>query len=53
MPFIHTQASLPIPPEKEKALARRFGQAISLLPGKNESYLMLSFTENARLYFEG
>lgn len=53
MPFIRTQVNLPIPPEKEKALARRFGQAISLLPGKSESYLMLCFEGDAHLYFAG
>jgi hypothetical protein len=53
MPFIRTETNLPIPAEKEKALARRFGQDIALLPGKSESYLMLSFRENAPLYFAG
>lgn len=53
MPFIRTEVNLAIPPEKEKALACRFGQAISLLPGKSERYLMLSFRENALLYFAG
>lgn len=53
MPFIRTEVNLPIPPEKKKAIVRQFGQAISLLPGKSESYLMLSIQENASLSFAG
>jgi hypothetical protein len=42
MPYIATQVSTPLTPEKEKVLKERFGQAIELL-GKTESWLMLSF----------
>ena len=41
MPYIATQVSTPLTPEKEKVLKERFGQAIELL-GKTESWLMLS-----------
>ena len=34
MPYIATQVSTPLTPEKEKVLKERFGQAIELL-GKN------------------
>ncbi|MBE5787744.1 MAG: hypothetical protein E7324_09440 [Clostridiales bacterium] len=53
MPFIHTKVNRPIPQETEKKLSRQLGQAISLLPGKNENWLMLQFEENCRLYFKG
>lgn len=53
MPFIHTRVNRPIAKETETALAKAFGDAISLLPGKTESWLMLQFEENCRLYFQG
>ncbi|MBE5783168.1 MAG: hypothetical protein E7329_07645 [Clostridiales bacterium] len=53
MPFIHTKVNRPIAKETEQELSRRMGQAISLLPGKNESWLMLQFEENCHLYFKG
>lgn len=53
MPFIHTKVNCSIPRETEKQLATAYGQAISLLPGKTESWLMLQFEENCRLWFRG
>lgn len=53
MPFIHTRVNRPISKETEKTLAAAFGDAISLLPGKSEKWLMLQFEENCRLYFQG
>ncbi len=52
MPFIQTRVNRPISQEQEKALARQYGQAVSLL-GKSESWLMLQFEDNCRLYFQG
>lgn len=52
MPYIATQTSTPIPPEKEAAIKARFGKAIELL-GKTEHWLMLSFADNCRLWFQG
>lgn len=53
MPFIHTRINRPLDQAAEKALAQRLGKAISLLPGKSESWLMLQFEDNCRLYFKG
>lgn len=53
MPFIHTQLNRPLPKEKEEALKRRMGEAITAFPGKSEQWLMLNFTDNARLWFRG
>ena len=52
MPFIHTRVNRPIGQTQEKQLARQFGQAVSLL-GKSESWLMLQFEDNCRMYFQG
>lgn len=53
MPFIHTRVNRPINQETEKAFSRQLGEAISLLPGKSESWLMLQFEDNCHLYFKG
>lgn len=53
MPFIHTRVSKPISKETEAALAKAYGEAIELIPGKSEKWLMLQFEENCRLYFRG
>ncbi len=52
MPFIHTRVNRPLGKEEEKALSRELGQAVKLL-GKSESWLMLQFEDNCRLYFRG
>ncbi len=52
MPYIATQVSIPLPTGKEAALKTKLGEAIQLL-GKTESWLMLSFEENCRLWFQG
>ena len=53
MPVIYTHASTPIPPAARESLKATFGQAISLVPGKSESWLMVGFEEGAPLYFQG
>lgn len=39
--------------EKETALKEKLGKAVSLLPGKSESWLMLHLEDNCRMYFRG
>ena len=53
MPMIITKSSTPITKAQEAELTRAYGEAITLLPGKTEEWLMLSFEENARLAFRG
>lgn len=52
MPLITTKVSNEISKEKEISLKNRFGKAISLI-GKSESWLMIEFQDNCRLYFKG
>ena len=52
MPFIHTRVNRPISKEAEKSMAKRLGEAVSLL-GKSENWLMLQFEDNCRMYFKG
>ncbi|MFA6587073.1 MAG: phenylpyruvate tautomerase MIF-related protein [Bacilli bacterium] len=53
MPFIQLKTSASISGEKETILKDLFGKAISLLPGKSEEWLMVSFEEKKHLYFQG
>lgn len=53
MPCIQTKVNVKISREKEEILKSKFGKAIELLPGKSESWLMLTFEDNCRMYFKG
>ena len=53
MPFINSKVSVKITEEQEKELKTRLGQAISLVPGKSESWLMTGFEDGYHLYFRG
>ena len=53
MPFIDAKVSVTITDEQEKELKSRLGQAISIIPGKSESWLMTGFEDNYHLYFRG
>lgn len=52
MPFINTKASCEIKKEKELAIKEKLGSAVTLL-GKSESWLMLEFQDNCRMYWRG
>lgn len=53
MPMIATKVNVQISKKQEKILKEKLGQAISIIPGKSEQWLMLSFEESCRLYFGG
>ena len=53
MPMISTKTSTPITVEQELILKEKLGKAIEILPGKTETWLMLSFEDNCRLWFRG
>lgn len=53
MPCILTKTNTAISPEQEAALKAEFGKAIALIPGKSENWLMLSFEDHCRMYFQG
>ena len=53
MPLISTKVSNTITQEKEERLKAEFGKAISILSGKSERWLMLTFEDNCRMYFHG
>lgn len=53
MPSIETKVSVPISKGQETELKAKFGKAIELIPGKSESWLMTTFQDNCRMYFQG
>ena len=53
MPFIKTKVSCSIAADQETELKKRFGKAISLVPGKSEDYLLLEFEDNSRMWLRG
>lgn len=53
MPFIHVRTNTAISAAQEAALKTQLGQAITLLPGKSESWLMLQIEGGCHLYFRG
>ncbi len=52
MPFINTKTTVSVSAEKELVLKEKLGQAIKLL-GKGETWLMLNFEDNKRMWFKG
>lgn len=53
MPMISTKTNITITSEQELELKKRLGEAIGILTGKSENWLMLSFEDNCRLWFQG
>lgn len=51
MPYIETQVNIKITPEKEMSLKEKLGDAISIISGKSEKWLMLNFKDEQRMYF--
>lgn len=52
MPLITTRTNTQITKETEKVLKAKLGKALANL-GKTESWLMLDFKDNCRLWFKG
>ena len=53
MPFIGSKITVKISKEKEEIIKKRLGEAIKLIPGKSETFLMLGFEDEYSLYFGG
>ncbi len=53
MPFIDSKVSVKMSEEQKKELKARLGQAIALIPGKSESWLMLDLEDGQNMYFRG
>jgi phenylpyruvate tautomerase PptA (4-oxalocrotonate tautomerase family) len=53
MPFINAKVTCKISASAEKAIKDELGQAIRILPGKSEQWLMVGFEPEYHLYFQG
>ena len=53
MPYIRTTVSNEISDTARENLKAKLGQAIALIPGKTEAWLMLAFEDNMKMYFKG
>lgn len=52
MPFINTNTNVNVTDEQREQLKTELGKAIECV-GKSESWLMLSFEDNCKMYFKG
>lgn len=53
MPFIETKTTKTISAAQEASMRKKLGEAISLIRGKSEEWLMLNFCDCARMAFRG
>ena len=53
MPFIGTKITVKLSKEKEEIIKKRLGEAIELIPGKSETFLMVGFEDEYSLYLGG
>jgi phenylpyruvate tautomerase PptA (4-oxalocrotonate tautomerase family) len=53
MPFINSKVNVPLSDEAKEVLKTKLGQAISLIPGKSENWLMVNLEDDCSLYFKG
>jgi phenylpyruvate tautomerase PptA (4-oxalocrotonate tautomerase family) len=53
MPFINAKTNQNITPETEQKLKTELGRAIECLKGKSETWLMLCFEPNQKMWFQG
>jgi len=53
MPFIGSKVTVKISNEKEEIIKKKLGEAIKLIPGKSETFLMVGFQNEYSLYFGG
>ncbi len=53
MPFMDAKVSVAVTPAQEESVKQKLGKAISLIPGKSETWLMLNIQPGCHLYFQG
>ena len=53
MPFIQSKVNVKTTAEQQKELKARLGQAIAVIPGKSESWLMIDLEDEQKMYFRG
>lgn len=53
MPFINTKTNISLSRKQKETVKAELGQAISIIPGKTEQWLMVGFEDSCPLYFGG
>ena len=53
MPYIETQTNKKITDKQCLTLKKLLGEAIAIIPGKSEKWLMLNFKDEQKMYFKG
>ncbi len=53
MPYMQLRTSKALTPETEKELKAALGQAVTLFPGKTETWLMVDIEDEAHLWLGG
>ena len=53
MPYININTSAEVTAEKGELLKSKLGKAIETIPGKNETWLMISVEDNQKMWFRG
>lgn len=53
MPMIDIKVNTAISVFVEKQIKMKLGEAIEIIPGKSEEWLMLNFEQNCKMYFKG
>lgn len=53
MPFINSKVTVKMSEEKKDAVKAKLGEAVTLIPGKSETWLMVGFEDDYNLYFQG
>ena len=53
MPYINTVTTTKIDKNLKEELTKKLGEAITLIPGKTEEWLMLRFEDEAEMAFRG
>ena len=53
MPFINSKVNMKTTLEQRQEIKERLGKAISIIPGKSESWLMLNLEDEQAMYFRG
>ncbi len=53
MPFINSKVTVKMSEEKKESIKAKLGDAIALIPGKSENWLMVGFDDCYDLYFQG
>ncbi len=53
MPCIQTKVNVKLSQETERSIKAKLGEAVALIPGKSENWLMLTFEDQCRIWFRG